>query len=483
MESLADSFCAWVLQQAIADRHAQVLDADHLLFSLGSLEGHVVFLTQDARPLVELRVGRLGVCEAPFLTHFVLDDRWHARELFRDFAYALESETRNAVQRIVLCGAKDKHGLEFMSKLLEYQDQIPFRCTFEHKSIGELLGNLEPASAIMLTPDVHEHQRDLFLARGRTITFGLPSWVYESQDARAATRLLLEALGEPDLHSQEKPPDPARPLPRDGRVLALNVMYRDRSVRTGYRVYDNGRVRVRGAVTKPRIAMSDIDDLLKTLSVYGMPRDSIDAMGIMVPGVVNFCSMNLPSLGGRDNEIVEKLERAYGIPAFIDNNTNAAAMGCYYMDADHESLTLYRHQLGHKNGGQGTVLEGRLVVGRDGLAGEPKFYQRHFKYVDYEHGYAQAVWSEQGLSEIARNVLLATIGTVSPEASYLAIGAVNDVCAIACALERKLPKYCFPDLRVVHDYRERMYLGEVALCLDRIGKSGAVSQRDRSLDS
>ncbi|MEE0027306.1 MAG: hypothetical protein U0J70_06940, partial [Atopobiaceae bacterium] len=58
------------------------------------------------------------------------------------------------------------------------------------------------------------------------------------------------------------------------------------------------------------------------------------------------------------------------------------------------------------------------------------------------------------------------------EASYLAIGAVNDVCAIACALERKLPKYCFPDLEIVHDYRERMYLGEVALCLDRIGKSG-----------
>lgn len=478
MSELRESFYAWVMQQTIAGHDAQVLDEDHLVFGTEARQAHVIFLTHDEQPLVELRVGSLGVCEAPFLTHFVLKDRWRPRELFRDMAHAFEAESRHAVQRIVLCGEREPAVEELLANLRTCEDQLPLRCEFVHLSPLDALTDVRPASAIILTPGAHEFQQELFRTHRHAVTFCLPDWVFASRDAFAMVRLLLEALGEPEPRPlQSGPVVPERPLPRAGRVLVLNVMYRDRSVRMGYRMYDDYRATIRGAVTKPRVTMRDIDDLFDTLLVKGVSKDSIDAMAIMVPGVVNFCSMNLPSLGVRDNEVAEKLERAYGIPVFVDNNTNAAAMGCYYLDAEHESLTLYRHQLGHKNGGQGTVLDGRLVVGRNGLAGEPKFYQRHFKYNSYEHGYAQAVWSERGLQEIAQNVLLATIGTVSPEVAYLAIGAVNDACGIARTLERKLPKYCIPDLEIVHDYRERMYLGEVALCL------GRVSQGDRHRDS
>ena len=469
MNTLRDSFWSWVRRQTIADKCGRVLDDDHIMFEVGHTKGHVIFLTQDEEPLVELRVGELGICEAPFLTHFVLKDRWRPRELFRDMAHALTFEANQTVRRIVVCGTNDKADQDLVERLRALQNQTPLPCEFEAMPASVALNEQRPVTAMLLSPDASTYQRRLFNTHRHAVTFCLPTWVYESQDARAAINLLLEALGEPELHAtKSRPAEPVRPLAQTGRILVLNVMYRDRSVRMGYRLYDNGIPGIRGAVTKPRVSMQDINDLFDTLEVQGVPRDSVNAVGIMVPGVVNFCSMNLPSLGGRDYEIVEKLEQAYGIPAFIDNNTNAAAMGCYYVDPDHESLTLYRHQLGHKNGGQGTVIGGQLITGRYGLAGEPKFYQRHFKYDTYDDGYTEAVWSERGLSEVAKNVLLATIGTVSPEVAYLAVNSIDDVCGIGRALEHKLPKYCIPELVSVKDYRDRMYLGEVALCLSRL---------------
>ncbi len=471
MEELGTQFRQWLLRQRVCDQTPQRLDDNHYRVQTELVRADVRMRDEgDARELVEMRMGRIGSTPPTFLVRFVLNDLRHARDLFREISRACAAETRRGPVRILVCGSMSAHAKEFVQRLREQASQFSLAYEVDSCSVAEAFARGNQHVVYMLTPDVAHLRRRLAEACPDSVAFPLPRALYQRKDAKAALNLMLEALHEIEsTHSvHAAPPTLARPLPRAGRVLVLNIMYGDRSVRMGYRVYDGSTPIARGVVIKARLSMRDIDDLLETLCVEGVDKRTLDAVGISVPGVVNCYSMNLPGLGDRDPSICEKIEARHGIKTYIDNSTNAAAMGCYLLQAEGDSLTLYRHQLGHKNGGQGTIIGGRLVTGRFCLAGEPKFYQRNFAYAGT---YAESVWSDEGLAEICRNVLLATIGTVSPDVAYVSVSTVEDVDGVCLALERKLPKYCIPALEAIHDYRERMYLGEAALCLGRLAEA------------
>jgi hypothetical protein len=91
--------------------------------------------------------------------------------------------------------------------------------------------------------------------------------------------------------------------------------------------------------------------------------------------------------------------------------------------------------------------------------------------------------------EIARNVALTGIALISPEALYFAVDTVDDMDEMRYALSHDahsddddgecllapnggpllgLPEDMIPELYVVDDYVERVYLGEMALCLQKL---------------
>lgn len=470
MNALGQEYRQWIARQKICGQALATQDNSHYALAIEHVFVHVDFVPHaEGQEIVELRMERAEHLDPTFFVRFVLKDLPHARDLFREMSRAATAEATRGVATVLVCSSRDARVRLLVEKIRQKTENLSLAYDVVLCSAHEAFAQTNSQVAIMLAPDMAHLRRRLTETHPESAVFPLPPRVVAEQDAHTAIRLLLEAL-----HEIETPPIdlnecllPLRPLARDGHVLVLNVMYGDRCVRVGYRVYDAHRPIARGLVIKARLSMADIDDLMETLCMKGVDAGSLDAIGILVPGVVNCYSMSLPGLGERDDCLREVFEKRYGAKTFIDNNTNAAAMGCYLLQAEGESLTLYRHQLGHKNGGQGTVIGGKLVTGRFCLAGEPKFFQRNFKYID---GYAEAIWSSEGLAEVCRNVLLASIGIISPDVAYLAVSTVEDVEALRKSLERKLPVYCIPELVTIHDYRERMYLGEVALCLERISQ-------------
>lgn len=468
MESVGQQYRQWVMRQRVSGIEPQRVDDDHLCIQTSFVRAHVTFRAlEDDRELVELRMGRSDDLSPTFFVRFVLGDLRHARDLFREMAAAIKAETARGVARVLVCGEDLECVRHFASVVQEAAQTLPVAIEFAACSVDEAFASAPDHVAIMLAPEAAMLRSRLMKAHPYAAVFPIPDAVFARSDGQKALCLLSEALHE--VHSSgpccELSFAPERCMCKEGRVLVINVAFGDRCVRVGYRVYDQSTPIAHGVVIKGHLAMADIDDLLQTLCVLGVPLHTLDAIGIAVPAVVNCYSMSFPGLGMRDPDLCEALQRRYGIPTFVDNSTNAAAMGCLVLQDEGDSLTIYRHQLGHKNGGQGTVIAGKLVTGQYGLAGEPKLYQRGFRY---PHGYVEAVWSAEGLTQIAQNVLLASIGTVSPAVAYLAVSALDDTDAIRSVLERTLPVYCVPQIVLVEDYRERMYLGEVALCLERL---------------
>lgn len=466
MNKLGISFRTWINKQEVMGTTFEWLDPFHARIRPDRLPAYVTFMpARDGNEVVELRIQRSPQARPSFLVHLVLNDEWRAHALFREMAHALEVESKRGPIPVLVCHPDDEPRdrlAAFVSALSMVERTLSLAFEFRTASVCEALADHSPYAAIMLTPSASAHQREVHKAHEEAVVFCLPAASSAPGDATRALRLMLEALGEIDVLAPEihLAPRTRTPLGRH-KVLLLNVMYCDRCVRMGWRVYQGMRRITSGKITKSTLRMEDIEDLMSTLYLYGVDASELDGIAILVPGVVNFCSTNLPSLGDRDQCVHDKLVERYGIPVLIENNTNAAAMGCYLLQDEYENISLYRHQLGHKNGGQGTVMDGRLVAGRYGMAGEPKFYQHRFSY---EQCFSDLVWTERGLRSICQNVLLATVGTIEPDALYVAVSTMDDIAPLREELERALPKYCMPDLHMVSDYRERMYLGGAALC-------------------
>lgn len=99
----------------------------------------------------------------------------------------------------------------------------------------------------------------------------------------------------------------------------------------------------------------------------------ITAIAAAVPGTLSveqgliFKSPNLPALDGF--KMSAALENELGVKAFLENDANAAAVGENWLGASREYANSIMVTLGTGVGG-GIIIDGKILRGRDGTAGE-----------------------------------------------------------------------------------------------------------------
>ena len=103
------------------------------------------------------------------------------------------------------------------------------------------------------------------------------------------------------------------------------------------------------------------------------PRATINAISVVVPGSVNIAAgsvVEAPNLSGLNGfNLSAALTSELGLPAVLENDANAAAVGEMWLGAARGRRTIVCITLGTGVGG-GIVLEGKLWHGVDGSAGE-----------------------------------------------------------------------------------------------------------------
>ncbi len=102
------------------------------------------------------------------------------------------------------------------------------------------------------------------------------------------------------------------------------------------------------------------------------PAGTLGAIGLGVPGQVdaaNGVSRMAVNLYWYDYPVAARLQAKFGAPVRLENDVRAAALGVYQFDnpAQHQDLVYVSIGTGVA---AGVVLGGRLVRGRNGLAGE-----------------------------------------------------------------------------------------------------------------
>ena len=480
------AFRQWLKVQIVDGSAVVAKDDDHYRIEHDTAVAEVNLYPFDNQPdIAEYLITRTSDGEAIFFLHVLLDDLARAQELFGEMIEALEDESNHTTTRVLLCCTSAMTTSLFANKMNEVVQMLGLDYEFEAMSLNNALATTEPYAAIMLAPQARHVRKAMTEAHPDAMVFEIPGKIFGSYDAAAAVRLVMHVFRESHPHRIDPAgPHVMRDLSNNNRILIITLFTMRSYSRLGYRFYDHGTVAAQGAVRKPRLDYRDVEDLLETMGGRDIDIKDLDIIGIAVPGVAYHGTISLPSLIDGVYDMGTHIQERFGIRTSVDNNCNAAAVGCYVGQDAYESVMFYRHEFGHVAGGIGTVIDGTLLKGRHNLAGEPKYYESLFHY---NPNYEEKLWSEEGMLEIARNVCLTGISLIAPEAFYLAVDTVDDMDKLRqalasdassddaeCLLAPKggpllgLPPELIPDLYVVDDYVERVYLGEMALCLQKL---------------
>lgn len=470
MSTVGSRFRNWVLDQTVMGVTPELVEQDYeetIRIVLQTVTAEVVFysgvLDDD---IAEFRVIRHIDGKAIFYLHVLLDDLERAKELFEEMVESLEGEAQHQATHILLCCTSAMTTSLFAMKMGEVAITLSLDYDFTAMPIYEALQPGGEWAAVLLAPQVSHMRRQLMEAHPKAVVFEIPGKIFGRYDAAGAVQLVMHAL-----HDSQAPAGradslrTARNLANDRIILIITLFTMREKARLGYRLFDHGEVISEGAVQKPKLDFRDIEDLLETLPARGISVHELDAIGIAVPGIAYRGTVTLEGLFDGTYDLRGRIESRFGVKVYVDNNCNAAAVGCYVGQDQYESLVFFRHAFGHVAGGLGTIIDGRLLKGRGNLAGEPKYYENLFRL---DMSYEDAPWSEEGLFQLACDVLSVSIAVTAPEAIYLGVDTVDDMDALHAALAKRFPENLIPPLYVVDDYIQRVYLGEMAICLQKL---------------
>jgi len=123
-----------------------------------------------------------------------------------------------------------------------------------------------------------------------------------------------------------------------------------------------------------------VDDVIRmaaeameeALDEHGGDRDRIVGVGIGCPGPLDLergLVLTTPNLGWTNYPVRDLISERVGLPATLDNDANCATFGEWWLGAGRGVASLAGVTLGTGIGG-GLILDGRLVHGASGTAGE-----------------------------------------------------------------------------------------------------------------
>jgi glucokinase len=133
-------------------------------------------------------------------------------------------------------------------------------------------------------------------------------------------------------------------------------------------------------------------------------------IAIGVPGIIESHSGIIklaPSLGWKDYQLLQELEKVFDLPIIIENDVNLAALGEHWFGAGVGSNDLVMMALG-TGIGAGIILNGKLYRGHADASGEIGYIVPGVKFLDNQYpgfGALESIASGKGIAERATEKL------------------------------------------------------------------------------
>ncbi|WP_085991904.1 ROK family glucokinase [Oceanobacillus senegalensis] len=114
------------------------------------------------------------------------------------------------------------------------------------------------------------------------------------------------------------------------------------------------------------------ESVLTNLSEQNLRKEAVLGIGIGAPGFINSETglvYEAINIGWKNVDLAKELQNMSGLPVFVQNDANIAALGENWIGAGNHSFNMIAVTLGTGVGG-GVIVNGSILNGENGMAGE-----------------------------------------------------------------------------------------------------------------
>ncbi len=450
------------------------IDKDHYVLEKPYGQAQINFynIGENQEEVVEFKIiSQEDPYQPKFFLHFQQNNKEHSEELFSEFLQYIDELDNHQVKEILLCCTSAFTTSYFAQKLNEEAKQRDLPYSFSAVSVSEIYGAGEGKYAILLAPQIAYMQKEIAQIMKNTHVFTIPGKLFGAFDAR--TYLSELDLQLKDIHNkkEEIPNHKINDYTSEEKILVIDVVTNAKQAKIYYRIYDHLKIVVDNCVRKRKLNLEDINDIIKTQALGRDGKINVDKIGIAIPGMVHDGKLDLPKTryldlnNGQQNgfEIKKWFEETYGIPVFIFNNTNAAAVGWHAMHAkEYKNIIFYSQPKGWIVGGQGIICDGKIVYGRKGLAGENRFI---FNQFNFQNPLTFNANNPESILQMVTKIILMDIATIDPEVICLRCDLLTDMQVVKNEVSKYIDSDYIPEIVKVTDYNEHIMTGALIYCL------------------
>ena len=397
-----------------------------------------------------------------FYLHFQMGNYNHALDLYHQMVEAMAALNNRTHVRILLSCTGGLTTSLFAMQLNEGAQVMGLDYEFEAVAYTKLFQTGKQFDVILLAPQIGYKKAEAAKVFPKQIVETLPGAIFAGYNVAGAFDLIKQLLDEQAKTQQLT--DSYIPLKRDvhnpGRLLAIAVVRHYDETRIYYRLYDHNDVVDTYRVVKPRFCIDDLQDGIDAMMAK---YPGLTVVGLSVPMRIYDDIVMLPLEEATHQDFLDYLKERYPETSFYwFNDADSLAVGYYVSQNDYENLSFMFLPRLNDLGGIGSIFNGQLILGKESLAGEPRFYIVPF----FGNELDELRQSVEGATRIIAVSLLPVIALLAPEAIIINCVMMPDTELLKTMLKEYLPEHFLPDLIKVTPLNDYMLLGTMVSCVN-----------------
>lgn len=405
-----------------------------------------------------------------FYLHFQLSDEKHAKKLYDEMVQTLlQLKDKKTVKVLLSCSAGLTTSM-FASELNSTSEMLKLDLQFDAVPYTDIYKQAENYDIILIAPQIGYLKKRLAESLDDKLVLQIPTALFASYDSFSVIKFVQDEIQQFYAKKEEKKKRAcACKIKEKKRILAIVIMPNRAQSRIYYELYENGQIVDQNLIIKPSTNYEDLNDIIDTILIK---YQTIDMIGISTSGIIGPDGIVHMRLANVDNiNLKERIEDKYKIQTYVFNNANAAVLGFAQEHKDCQNIIFHSQPFGYSLGGQGILSNGQLVFGKNGIAGEVRFFMNRMQLSDE---LINLCWSTQGVLEIVTKSLLPAIALFGPEIVAIRSPMTSDMDEIKKKLLSFIPEEYMPEFIYVKDASGYMLDGTVRLCLDLADKEKKV---------
>lgn len=455
-------FKQWLLYQKadFYDLYLNEKDQDVIIIENEFCYSYITFNPQD---IIELCVMNKITDEMEFYLHFQFKTLKHAISLFHEMTNCIKKIVNKPKCRILLC-CSGGMTTEFFAQKIRDAIQI-LSLNIEVAAVGyqKLYQEGLNYDVILLAPQVSYVSLQVEKVLKNQLVLKIPPQVFAKYNVGALITFVDEALSQRERKKTEyiEPLFSVVKLSTDKNILAVSINSNGDNSHISYRLYQYDQsIILDSKIIKHHISLQDVLDAIDTVLLQ---NEKVDVIGIALPGVIVDGFIHSGIIDEMKNKkLTDILEERYHKPVFIINDVNAAAVGYYASQKEHQSLSMLFQPI-NRMAGAAVIINGQLIKGFGGLAGEVQLLP-----LQLSDDYFRLANTPEGTLELVTKQILSIIAIVSPEEIIIYSDLIFDSKDVEREIKKSLSGFHlthFPHIIKIENLVEYTLLGIMNLCI------------------